>query len=174
MRLPMILLILCALPAEAIDWLPATCEARQTVGMHQYPGSVDEAYTPAVFTEQTFDLRENVLFMRHLSGEQGATDAVGRDGLVPETTRLYITMTAADGTETEFECGPVRGTGGNQGYSCVNNPPSEMLLINPARERFTRSAIGGWAFYAPEASLFVEYGTCVELTSQASASEPGR
>ena len=68
------------------------------------------------------------------------------------------------GDEMEFECRTVRGAAGeNRGYSCVNNPPSEMLLINPARGRYhAHRSIGGWTFYAPEASLFVEYGTCMK------------
>ena len=167
----MILIILCALPAEAVDWLPATCKAGQTVGMHQHSGSVDETYAPAVFTEQTFDLRENALFMRHLLDQQGETQARQRGGLAPGPGRvqLYVTMTSADGAETEFDCRAVRGAAGNEGYSCVNNPPSEMLLINPARGRFTRSSIGGWAFYAPQASLFVEYGTCTEPAQNSGA-----
>ena len=152
----------------AVDWLPASCEARQTVGMHRYPGDVDAGYLPSVFTEQTFDLRENVFFMRHLLGDQTAPDG-SAGGDASATVQLYVTM-SSDGVETEFECRPVRGILGNEGYSCVNNPPSEMLLINPVRGRFTRSAIGGWAFYAPEASLFVEYGTCA-MPTRKSASE---
>ncbi len=172
MNLRMILLILCALPAGAVDWLPTTCKARQTVGMHQYPGDVDETFMPAVFSEQTFDLRENALFMRHLLGEPGETEATepGVPTSAPGTVKLYVTMTSAEGDETEFECRTVRGAASNQGYSCVNNPPSEMLLINPALDRYTRSAIGGWAFYAAEASLFVEFGTCA-APARNSASE---
>ena len=167
----MILLILCALPAGAVDWLPTTCKARQTVGIHQHPGDVDETYLPAVFVEQTFHLRENALFMRHLLGEPGETEATERGvpASAPGSVQLHVTMTSAEGDETEFECRAVRGAA-SKGYSCVNNPPSEMLLVNPARGRFTRSAIGGWAFYAPEASLFVEYGTCAAAAPD-SASE---
>ena len=164
----MVLMALCALSAGAVDWLPTTCEAHRTVGMHQYPGEVEETYMPAVFSKQTFALRENVFLMRHLPGTQG--DEVREDA--PGSTRLYVTMRSGDGDEMEFECRPVRGTGENRGYSCVNNPPSEMLLINPALERFTRSAIGGWTFYTPEASLFVEYGTCVKQPSPERASDP--
>ena len=138
--------------------------------MHQYPGDVEETYRPAVFSKQTFDLRENVFLMRHLPGAQG--DEVGDDA--PGPSRLYVTMSSGDGNEMEFECRPVRGAGENRGYSCVNNPPSEMLLINPARGRFTRSAIGGWTFYTPEASLFVEYGTCGEQPSPESDSDRQR
>ena len=179
----MILITLWAMPCWAADswatsgavgnWLPTTCKAGKTVGMHQYPTSDIEDYMPAVFSEQTFDLRENVLFMRHLLGERAPGEVDESDGYAdtPEPVRLYVTMASGDGVETEFACRPVRGTGDNRGYSCVNNPPSEMLLINPARGRYTRSAIGGWAFYAPEASLFVEYGTCAERPSPRSASD---
>ena len=185
----MIVFILCALPAGAATsevgpeamtkghWLPTTCEAQQTVGMHQYPEGASDVYMPAVFNEQRFDLRENRLFMRHLLGERGEAgvdDAGGGPAEAPETARLYVTMASTDGIETEFECRPVRGTADNRGYSCVNNPPSEMLLINPERSRYTRSSIGGWAFYAPEASLFVEYGTCRQQSSPRSASDGRR
>ena len=155
---------------RAGHWLPATCKAGQTVGMHRYPKGVEEVYMPAIFNEQTFDLREDALFMRHLLGERGPAEVDARDAQVyaPETVRLYVTMASDDGVETEFECRPVRGTADNRGYSCVNNPPSEMLLINPARGRYTRSSIGGWSFYAPEASLFVEYGTCRQKSSRGS------
>ena len=166
----MILIALSALSAGAADWLPTTCKAHRTVGMHQYPGDGEENYMPAVFSEQTFDLRENVFLMRHLSGAEGDD---GTDG-APGSARLYVTMRSGDGDEMEFECRPVRGAGENRGYSCVNNPPSEMLLINPARGRFTRTAIGGWTFYAPEASLFVEYGTCMEQPLPESASDRRR
>ncbi|MDE0225546.1 MAG: hypothetical protein OXP28_10460 [Gammaproteobacteria bacterium] len=173
MRLAITLVVLYAVSAGAVDWLPATCKAHRTVGMHQYPGDVEEIYKPAVFSRQTFELRENVFLMRHLPGAKGDND---RDevGEIAGSTRLYVTMRSGDGNEMEFECRPVRGTGENRGYSCVNNPPSEMLLINPARARFTRSAIGGWTFYTPEASLFVEYGTCVEQPSPESASDRRR
>ena len=103
------------------------------------------------------------------------TEAAERDEAArpPGSVQLYVTMILDGGAEAEFECRTVRGAAGNQGYSCVNNPPSEMLLINPARGRYTRSSIGGWVFYAPEASLFVEFGTCGEQTSAESDSDPG-
>ena len=143
--------------AEPADWLPASCKAEQTVGMHDYPGA-EERYHASVFFEGAFELRENLLFMEHLLGQDGAP--VG----------LYVTLSGAGGAETEFECRPVRGGAGNEGFSCVNNPPSEMLLVNPVRGRFTRAAIGGWTFYGAReeqhgASLFVEYGRCVPMAS---------
>lgn len=148
--------------AESVDWLPASCKAVQTVGMHDYPGA-EERYHASVFFEGAFELRENLLFMEHLLGQDGAP--VG----------LYVTLSGADGRETEFECRPVRGGAGNEGVSCVNNPPSEMLLVNPVRGRFTRAAIGGWTFYGAReeqegASLFVEYGQCVPMASGEDAS----
>ena len=137
------------------DWLPMSCDAVQTVGMHDYPGG-DETYESSVFFESAFRLRENTLFMQHLLGEDGTPGG------------LYLTMATASGTETEFECRTVRGNSDNEGYSCINNPPSEILLINPTRGRFTRSAVGGWTFYGARneqhgASLFVEYGVCTPL-----------
>lgn len=172
----MILLTLCALPAGAVDWLPTTCNARQTVGIQQRTGDAGETHLPTVFSEQTFDLRENAVFMRHLLGERAGTEATERDETAPSpgAVQLYVTMILDGGAEAEFECRTVRGAAGNQGYSCVNNPPSEMLLINPARGRYSRSSIGGWVFYAPEASLFVEYGTCGEQTPAESEGVPRR
>lgn len=145
-----------ALKGGAGGWLPTSCEALQTVGMHDHPGG-EETYESSVFFESAFELRENTLFMQHLLGEDETP--VG----------LYLTMATASGTETEFECRPVRGNADNEGYSCINNPPSEILLINPARGRFTRSAVGGWTFHGARneqhgASLFVEYGVCTPLT----------
>ena len=170
----MILLTLCALPVAAADWLPATCKALQTVGIHQRTGDGGETHLPTVFSEQTFGLRENVVFMRHLLGEPAATEtAEGNDpARPPGSVQLYVTMILDGGAEVEFECRTVRGAAGNQGYSCVNNPPSEMLLINPARGRYTRSSIGGWVFYAPEASLFVEIGTCAKPVPPEGAGDP--
>ena len=137
------------LPAAGADWLPLSCAAEQTVGMHDNPGA-PEHFDAAMFVASEFALRENALFMEHLLGVEEAAPA------------LYITMTAAGG-ETEFECRKVRGAGDATGYSCVNNPPAEILLLNPRRGRFTRSAVGGWTFPATQeggASLFIEYGAC--------------
>ena len=128
--------------------------------MHDYPGE-PESYSASVFFESEFRLRENAFLMRHLIDAEG-------DG----AASLYATMIAADGEETEFECRAVRGAANSAGFSCVNNPPSEILMLNPARGRFTRSAVGGWTFYAARhqregASLFIEYGTCARAQAQA-------
>ena len=136
--------------AAGTDWLPLTCQAAQTVGMHDHPGA-PEAFEAAVFVTSVFTLRENTLFMEHLARAEGGAPA------------LYLTMTGAGGEETEFECRAVRGAGGAAGQSCVNNPPAEILMLNPEDMRFTRSAVGGWTFTATReggASLFIEYGTC--------------
>ena len=143
-----------ALPAGGADWLPLACKAHHTVGMHDHPGE-PEKYEASVFFESEFRLRENAFFMHHLADDESGA-----------AVDLYVTMIAADGEETEFECRRVRGARDSVGVSCVNNPPSEILMLNRERRRFTRSAVGGWTFYAAEgeghaASLFVEYGTCV-------------
>ena len=142
--------------------LPAmVCTAEQTGGFHDYPGG-EETYEPALFHPQTFTLEENLVFMMNLASGEGNAD-------------LYLTMVRRlkpaepDGEvvqeSTELECRQVRGADASVGYSCVNLPPSEMLLINAASLRFTRTAVGGWTFAgATEAhggdSIFVEYGQC--------------
>ena len=77
---------------------------------------------------------------------------------------VAITM-SSDEEAVEFACRHVRGANGAQGFSCVNSPPSHILLINPETLRYTRAAIGGWTFYratdeSSGDSLFIEYGTC--------------
>ena len=132
-------------------FLPLDCVADQTGGFHDYPDD-DESYVPALFNATPFRLEENVVFMLNLADDTGVD--------------LYVTLTAGeDPVTTELECRQVRGADGSRGYSCVNLPPSEMLLINRETQRFTRTAVGGWTFTgATEAragdSIFVEYGTC--------------
>lgn len=135
------------------------CTAEQTGGFHDYPGE-GEAYEPALFHPQRFSLEENLVFMLNLADGAGSVD-------------VYLTMTSdvsqPDGTTTqettELECREVRGAGGGYGLSCVNLPPSELILINSETLRFTRTAVGGWTFAgATETlngdSIFVEYGQC--------------
>lgn len=139
-----------------------TCTADQTGGFHDYPGD-PEAYEPALFHPQTFTLEENLVFMMNLASLEGNAD-------------LYLTMVRQlpaaepDGEAitdtTELECRRVRGANQSVGYSCVNLPPSEMLLINAASLRFTRTAVGGWTFSGASDehggdSIFVEYGQCL-------------
>lgn len=148
-------------PEPEREGLPAMrCVAEQTGGFHDDPGG-EERYEPALFHPQPFTLRENLVFMLNLAQEEARVD-------------VYLTMIrelpaegeAAPGLEvTELECRQVRGAGNSRGYSCVNVPPSEMLLLNGESLRFTRTAVGGWTFSgAAEAhggdSVFVEYGQC--------------
>ncbi len=141
------------LPAEAASGLPPLrCEAEQTGGFHDYPGE-DEGYEPALFNPSRIFLEENVVFMLNLPVGNGAPD-------------LYLVMRVGEELETELACRRVRGADGAMGYSCVNTPPSEMLLINRETLRFTRTAVGGWTFAGASESLsgdsiFIEYGACV-------------
>ena len=144
-----------ATPASAVRTasLPTVrCEAEQTGGFHDYPDD-DERYVPALFHPANFVLEENVLFMINLDPGQGGPD-------------LYLIMRDQDDVESELQCRQVRGVDDALGYSCLNTPPSEMLLINTETLRFTRTAVGGWTFSgatksASGDSIFVEYGTCV-------------
>ncbi len=135
------------------------CTAVQTGGFHDYPGG-EETYEPALFHPQQFNLEENPVFMLNLAESEGNVD-------------VYLTMTrtlAEDGEApgqetTELECREVRGADGSSGLSCVNLPPSEMILINRETFRFTRAAAGGWTFAGATGdlngdSIFVEYGEC--------------
>lgn len=136
---------------SAADFLPLACMAEQTGGFHDYPDD-DAGYQPALFNATPFRLDENRVFMVNLADQPGVD--------------LFVSLTSGeDAVTTELECRRVRGVDGSLGYSCVNLPPSEMLLINRDTLRFTRTAVGGWTFAgATEAasgdSVFVEYGTC--------------
>ncbi len=127
------------------------CIAEQTGGFHDHPGE-GEVYEPALFHPIAFTLEENLIFMMNLRTSEGAAD-------------LYLTLRTSEARETELECRQVRGSFGATGFSCVNKPPSEMLLINRDSLRFTRTAVGGWTFVGASDShngdsIFVEYGTC--------------
>jgi len=140
------------------------CNAEQTGGFHDYPGE-GEHYEPALFHPSTFVLEENVVFMRNLDLGNGGPD-------------LYLVMRAQDSTESELQCRQVRGADNALGYSCVNTPPSEMVLINGETLRFTRTAVGGWTFSGARESLsgdsiFVEYGSCTPLEGEPAARIPG-
>ena len=153
--------------AEPATLPPLDCVAEQTGGFHDYPAE-GERYEPALFHPQAFRLSENTVFMLNLLESERRAD-------------LYLTLESAaaatPGTEppaTELECRQVRGADGSTGYSCVNLPPSEMLLINARTLRFTRASVGAWTFAEPTAaeagdSIFVEYGQCKAI---APAGEP--
>ena len=155
-------------PTTVVTGLPAVrCAAEQTGGFHDYPGD-GESYEPALFHPQSFSLEENIVLMMNLGGGEGNGPGAGAK------VDLYLTMTrtlpaTAEMPETvetsELECRQVRGADQSYGYSCVNVPPSEMILINAESLRYTRTAVGGWTFAgATEAlngdSIFVEYGQC--------------
>ena len=143
------------------------CEAQQTAGLHDYAGAPED-YEPSTFVESKFELRINTVLTRHLAANSsGASEA---------TPDLFLTMRPRNDTPVELRCRQVQGYQGELGFSCTNTPPSELLLINPANLRFTRTSIGGWTFSESLAesadqqddsvenfgddSLFVEYGTC--------------
>ncbi len=159
------LLALCSLSAGAAELLESTaesdsaeqgfpavsCVAEQTGGFHDHPEG-DEVYEPSLFHPIAFTLEENLIFKMNLGTAEGAPD-------------LYLTLQTSDDRETELECRQVRGSFGATGFSCVNKPPSEMLLINRDSLRFTRTAVGGWTFAGASDnhggdSIFVEFGTC--------------
>lgn len=125
------------------------CTAVQTAGFHDFPHN-EEAYEPVSFFESSFELRINRVLMRHRD-PNAAVD-------------LYLTLKDED-ARAELECRTVRGADAADGLSCSNLPPSELLLLNTANLRFTRTSIGGWTFAAATQnmagdSLYVEYGTC--------------
>jgi hypothetical protein len=126
------------------------CAARHTAGFHDYVGG-EEVYEASMFHPGRFRLSTNDFLTTHLAGDA--------------SVELYLTMTDAGGEATELECRMVRGAGASEGYSCVNIPPSELLLINAETLRFTRTSVGGWTFAGATQdhngdSIFVEYGEC--------------
>ncbi len=126
------------------------CDAVDTGGFHNDAGT--EGYRAALFTRSKFRLEENLVFKKMLTGETHAPDTI------------FLTMTDSKDESIELQCNPVAADL-EQGVSCVNTPPSEMLVINTGTLRFTRSSIGGWAFYDSRVeqsgdSIYVEYGHC--------------
>ena len=181
--------------AEELSLPLLNCMAEQTGGFHDYPGD-QELYEPALFHPRSFELEENLVFKRNLldpalesaaaeSAATGSAMVATKEG--PERGQiadLYLTLRMTDAdpqsefdpVETELECRQVRGADGSLGFSCVNLPPSEMLLLNVETLRFTRASVGGWTFTgAKDASngdsIYVEYGRCASQSS--SVSSPG-
>jgi len=151
--------------AEGLALPPLECVAEQTGGFHDYPED-GEHYEPALFHPEAFALEENTVFMLNLLESERRAD-------------LYLTLEIRDrtgevadaGAATELECRQVRGADGGTGYSCVNLPPSELLLINARTLRFTRTSVGGWTFAGATGSehgdsIFVEYGQCTPQDAQ--------
>jgi len=127
------------------------CQAVQTAGFHDYPHN-EEAYESVVFYESRFRLQRNEVLMKHLEADS-PFDA-------------FLTL-RDDEHIVELRCANLRGAGNARGLSCVNAPPSDLLLLNLDNLRFTRTAIGGWTFTGADEStagesIYVEYGQCEE------------
>ncbi len=126
-----------------------SCTAAQTAGFHDYPHN-EESYEPVVFFESDFALEVNNVLTQHLAAGSGVD--------------VYLTL-SADDKLVELSCVRIRGLKDARGISCSNSPPAELLLINLDNLRFTRTAIGGWAFAGAAEntagdSIYVEYGQC--------------
>jgi hypothetical protein len=151
-------LAVCAAAAEGFPDM--ACSPEQTGGFHGYPGD-SESYEAVLFHPRTFTLEENAVFMMNLAESEGNVDLyLTMETKIPDPKRGERLET------TELECRRVRGSNDSYGYSCVNLPPSEMLLINAQSLRFTHTAVGGWAFADAAGahnadSIFVEYGQCM-------------
>ncbi len=168
-----IMLILPVAPAAVAleDW-NLTCRAVNTAGFHNDSNS-SEDYRAALFNESEFTLEENVVFNRHLLETVGDPKlSVTPDGSM--SVDLFLSMQDEDGTEVGLQCHHILANS-ESGYSCVNTPPSEMLVINTHSMKFTRSSIGGWAFFGADSkysgdSIFVEYGRCTQGTAETNVS----
>lgn len=127
-----------ATAAELAASLPAklTCSALQTAGLHDYAGAPED-YEASTFFESKFKLAINKVLMQHLAPEQSVAS---------NPTDLFLTMLPRNEDPIELRCRQVQGSPGELGFSCVNTPPSELILINATSLRFTRSSIGGWVF----------------------------
>lgn len=128
-----------------------SCQAVQTAGFHDYPHN-EEAYEAVVFYESEFRLEVNRVLMKHL--------------LADSPFDAFLTL-FDDERVVELQCANLRGAGSAKGLSCVNAPPSDLLLLNLDNLRFTRTAIGGWTFTgagetSAGESIYVEYGQCEE------------
>ena len=140
------------------SWLPARCVPLETIGFHDTPeedADVIESFNPVKFKSTPFTLRTN--------------ETLGE--LLADTgdTQLFISMQMEQSAEIfEFACKEVLGANREPGLSCLNTPPSDILMINPKSMRFSRAAIGSWTFQSDAAlrdgsSLFVEMGQCYSL-----------
>lgn len=155
-------------PLAAAEFVEQQCTATGTVGFHDYGGGV-RSFEPSVFHESIFHLQENALLSRYLEPDAEQTGPLPR----------YLTL-VQDRDRQELECTPVRTGREVDGVSCINQPPTTLLLYNPDSGRFTRSSLAAWTFSTPEAdgpttgadpapdvagspegeSLFVEFGRC--------------
>ena len=144
------------------EWLPARCVPLDTIGFHdeaEATSEPQEVYEIVQFSSTPFVLRENETLVQLL-------------GDVDESI-LYLTLEVPDESEFfELTCRPVIGASREPGFSCVNTPPADMLLLNPKSMRFSRAAIGSWTFQSQSdlergSSLFVQLGQCYSLDSEA-------
>ena len=147
--------------SEGDPWLPTRCVPLETIGFHdesESEGDPIESFGPAKFKSTPFILRENETL-------GGLLDDAG-------DVNLFMTMQMEETSELfEFSCKSVLGANREPGYSCVNTPPSDILMLNPKSLRFSRAAIGSWTFQSETnlrtgSSLFVEMGQCYSLESE--------
>lgn len=171
-----VILFFCCCAALSLSAQPETgasfriydlaCTADNTAGLHDYPEStteVREAYEPVTFVPNEFRLKTNQALMMQVQ-------------LLGEPALDHFVVLNEGKETTEWQCQQVRG-----GLSCMNQPPSKILLLNTDSFRFSRASIGGWTFAGapksvpsnklatpsdsqPEirsgASLYVEAGSC--------------
>ena len=139
-------------------WLPARCVPLDTIGLHdgkEESGEPKESFEPARFERRSFTLRSNDTFAELLAEE--------------EQVDRFVTMTIDELNDVfEFSCREVMGVSRELGFSCLNTPPSDILMINPKSMRYSRAAIGTWTFQSDAgildgSSLFVELGQCYLL-----------
>ena len=146
-------------PGDRFDVLD--CRAEHTAGFHDHPGD-QESYQASLFYPNRFLLTTNAALEFAMAGDPEAADAYLALTLLPSESGE---VPVEPDIPVELECRNVRG-GGSRGLSCINLPPSEMLLINRETLRFTRTSVGGWTFQGATEnlggdSIFVEYGQCV-------------
>lgn len=143
------------------SWLPARCVPLDTIGLHDNKeeiGEPKESFEPARFERRAFTLRANDTLAELLT-DRGDTDQ-------------FVTMTIDDLNDIfEFSCRQVMGASRELGFSCLNTPPSDILMINPKSMRYSRAAIGTWTFQSETglkdgSSLFVELGQCYLLEAE--------
>lgn len=149
---------------ESGDWLPAHCVPVDTVGFHdgvEETGEPTEKFEIVQFASTPFVLRRNET-LGLLLGEE-------------DESLLYLTLEMTEEPDFfELTCREVVGASREPGYSCINTPPSDILLINPKSMRFSRSAIGSWTFQSQRdiesgSSLFVQMGQCYSLDSESTS-----
>ena len=150
---------------DSVSWLPARCVPLETIGFHDTPepdSDAVEAFNPVKFKSTPFTLRVNETLSELLADNADS--------------QLFISMQMEESAEIfEFSCKEVLGANRELGFSCLNTPPSDILMLNPKSMRFSRAAIGSWTFQSDAAlkdgsSLFVEMGQCYSLETDSDSS----